>query len=304
MEEELVQKVQENIDAAEILIGSGLNRQSAPLLWSAVRYSIFYYLKEKEKPFSSTQDALKKVIEDYKDSPLSNNIIFVETVGLLCEWDEYFCINDLQIKDLQDISIEIITNLMPALQINNKRMRYILFEKEISRHLQDTEAAKATHFAAATRNEKWYKWFLRIGFIISIVGVSAWFYVVFSTNHCVLFSFSRFDITMQILSLIVTLFGSGLTLWPLIKDYSGKAVTHRRFAEEYNSVSKKCRNWQTDYPDEKNILDVKNYVLSIRDKIISINNLSPATSERDYEKGKKSRESGSYDYSATKVKKV
>ncbi|GHS91359.1 hypothetical protein FACS1894174_05270 [Bacteroidia bacterium] len=300
--EELKQKVQENIDAAEILIGAGLNRQAASLLWSAIRYAIFFHLKENDDSFSSTKEAIKKIIVKYRDNSLSNNIVFVETIGLLCEWDEFFCLSDLQIKDLQDISIGIIVKLMPTAQINSKRKHYILLETEIGRHLQDTEAAKATQYAAAERNEKWYKQFLRIGFIITIVGISALFYIIFNTGNGV-FSFYCFDITKQIMSLTITLLGAGLTLWPLVKDYSGKAVNHRRFAEEYNSVWKQCKNWQTDYPDEKNILDAKSNVHSIRERVISINNLSPATQGKDYEKGIKNRTSGSYDYS-TKNNKI
>ena len=292
--EELIQKIQDNLDGANILIESGLNKQAAPLLWNAVRSAVFFHLKEIEESYSSSKEALIKIVLIHKDDNyLCSNIICIETVALLCEWDEYFSISESQVKSLKDICTDIVSKFISTIQKNNKQALYTVYEEEIKRHLEDSEAARSTQFEAAVRNEKKYDNWLTISFLMTIIGVSAFFYTLLNMD-CI----SKISILGgQFLALAA----AGCTFWSLIQNYQGKAVAHRQCAEEYSKIWKKCRNWKTDFPDEENMPDAKKYVHSIRDSVNTTNYFSPPALYIDYKKGKKDRESGSYDYSTKKI---
>ena len=239
---------------------------------------------------------MTKILSRNKDdNALCDNIIFLETVALLSEWDEYFCISDSQIKNYKEICTSTINIFIPSCLLSNKQMRYIYFEDEIERHYIDSEASKSTQYAAATRNDKYFTYWLRAGFVLTILGVSAFLYSLF---------LKTFPNCMNLLGQLITMFGACTTLWPLINNFSGKAESHRRYAEKYNEISKKCKNWHTDFPpDSKNMSEVKMFVISIRESLNSINSLTPPTLLKDYNVGQKNIEEGSYDYSTSKKQK-
>jgi hypothetical protein len=167
---------------------------------------------------------------------------------------------------------------------------YELLLKEIKHHKEDAESAKATHYEAAIRNEKLYSSFLFCGFIITLLGVS-----------CLLCSFINYmHFCQNWIGQSVTLIGAGITLWPLIADYSGKAISYRRSAEEYNSICKKCINWKSDFPDKSCLAEAKKDIAIIRNSINFINNLSPRTTYSDFIKGREKRKAGNYLYDSDK----
>jgi len=293
--DELREKIQDNLDGANILMGSGLYKQAAPLLWNAVRSAVFLHLNEKEESFSSTKEALVKIVKMYQgDSSLCDNIIFIETVSLLCEWDEYFSISDSQIKRLKDSCTDVVAFFTSTTPLYNQQTLYHIYKEEIERHLEDSGAAKSTQYAAATRNEKYYDLMVTISFILTLIGVSAFLYT-FLNMECL----SKYSILG---GQFLTLLAAGVSLWSLIQNFQAKADAHRRCAEEYNKIWKKCTNWKTDFPNGENISDLKNHVLSIRDSIHTANYFSLATKRKDYLLGKKDRERGSYIYSSVKTK--
>ncbi len=175
---------------------------------------------------------------------------------------------------------------------------YETLKTEISRHLEDANYAKATNYAAAARYERKYQLFLLPGFLITILGVSSLFSCV-SKGVCVP-CFFNMPGDCDIFSHMIAFIGVCITVWPLIKDYSGQAVMYRRFAEQYNEVSKRCINWETEYPLNSNIETAKMSVLSIRNSLSIINGLSPNTKYKDYKSAKTSIEHGSYDYNNIK----
>jgi hypothetical protein len=281
---ELKNKIRETVNAAILLVNNKLYKEAAVKFWIAVRSSIFYHLKEEGINYASTQEALKIIVLRYGAKKISDDIIFVETIGTLSEWDEYFQISEKQIVDFANICADIISKFA-HIEIYEQN-EHELLKEEIERHKEDVEFAKATHYAAAMRNEKWYNLWLFWGFFITLLGVS-----------CFLCSVSKLCCFFENwIGQFITLLGACFTLCPLIKDYSGKAVNHRRFAEAYNSIHKNCINWQSDFPDVKNIAEAKGNILIIRNSINYTNSLSPKTKTKDYVKGQQSIKSGSYVY--------
>lgn len=176
----------------------------------------------------------------------------------------------------------------------NENLVYEVLLEEIKRHTEDAQFSKATQFVAANRLENKYQFFLFPGFFITILGVSSLFGCI-SKGVCIacLFNLSG---DCDILSHIIAFLGVCITVWPLIKDYSGKAALHRRFAEQYNEITKQCLNWKTDYPPGSDSAMAKTSVLTLRDKLSIINSLSPYTTSKDYEIAKKNIENGAYIY--------
>ncbi|MDR1582881.1 MAG: hypothetical protein LBS55_06415 [Prevotellaceae bacterium] len=168
--------------------------------------------------------------------------------------------------------------------------QYQLLLKEIKHHKEDAESAKSTHYAAAQRNEKLYSSFLLWGFIITLLGVSCLL--------CLFINYVHF--CQNWIGQSITLIGAGITLWPLIADYSGKAMSHRRSAEEYNSICKKCINWESDFPDKNYLGEARKDILIIRNSINFINNFSPRTTYSDFIKGRKNINAENYLYDSDK----
>lgn len=179
----------------------------------------------------------------------------------------------------------------------NNQTHYEILKAEISRHLVDANYSKATNYAAAARYEKKYQLFLLPGFLITILGVSSLFSCV-SKGVCVPCLFNMPG-DCDIFSHMIAFIGVCITVWPLIKDYSGQAVMYRRFAEQYNEVSKRCINWETEYPANSDIEIAKMSVLAIRNSLSIINGLSPNTKYKDYQIAKSNIEDGSYNYNNT-----
>lgn len=287
----LKDKIKDSISASGVLIQKSLYREAAAELWKAVRSAIFYHLKKENISYSSTREALKECILEFKDKDLTDEIIFLEIIGTLSEWDEYYEITKEQIEDIRSISDNIIFQLTGII-INPKVENncFFLFD-EIKRHIEDTESAASTNYAAAIRFNKNYNRFLRWGFIVTLIGLTCLVKDFLCCSH------------YNVYSQLTVLLGALLTLWPLIKDYSGKSVNHRRFAEEYNNIAKHCKNWQTNFPNPgENITSAIDSVICLRERLITINNLSPATSEKDYKKGAKNIKEGSYKYAVNNSK--
>jgi hypothetical protein len=159
--------------------------------------------------------------------------------------------------------------------------------------MEDAKYSMSRHYAAAIRNENKYNFFLVLGFLITLFGVSCF---LCSLNNYLCFC-------KDWIGQFITLVGACVTLWPLIKDFSGKAVHHRQSANEYNSIFKKCNNWKSDFPYKDSLFKAKQDILSIRTTINLINHLAPKTEDIDYKKGKESIISGSYTYDSLDIQK-
>ncbi|MDR2011245.1 MAG: SLATT domain-containing protein [Bacteroidales bacterium] len=280
----LINKIKDTVNAANILVQKKLYRESASELWKAVRSAIFYNLKKEVVPYSSTREALRNIIQ--LNDNLGDDIIFMEIIGTLSDWDQYFEISKEQIENFREKANYLIFKLTGLEIITTTNDYYFILEEEIKRHTEDVEYAKATQYAAAERNDRLYNILLFWGFIITLIGLSG---LLFSISLWINFEYNW-------ISHVITLIGACITLWPLIKDYSGKAMNHRRFAEEYNTIYKKCKNWKTDFSGDNNIFEAKKELHLIRNQVISTNSLSPKTVPKDYEVAKKNINSGSYTY--------
>ncbi|GHT36530.1 hypothetical protein AGMMS49574_28400 [Bacteroidia bacterium] len=281
--ENLKNKIQEAVNAAEILLETKLYRQAVTRYWEATRSAIFYHLNEQNINYSSTKQALRKIIKEYQGDNLSEKIIFVELIGVLCEWDEYFEIDMNQMNDYANICSEIISRFVEV-SFSNKEVYYFYLKKEINRREVDILWTKTIHYKAAERMELCYNRWLGWGFCITLLGLSCFFCSV--TNLC--------DCKKWIGSLI-TLVGAGVTLWPLIKDFTGKAVRHKRAADELHNLHMQCKNWETEYY-RSSIEIMRFFVLSIRSSYKLICSLAPHTTKGDFRNAEKDINKKDYEY--------
>lgn len=275
-------KVKVNIEnliaTGEILISKGLYKEAIGVYWNATRSIVFYELQKKEVVCRSTEEAIKEFVKLYFNSEMSENLIFLEKIALLCEWDIHFDIKYSQVKEYQIICMNFIGEFI-LLPNSENGIYYSVLKEEMNRHLEDLYYTKSQHFSASTRCDNLYKLFLVLGFVVSIFGLSALFYILTVGTERGL-----------ALTQTVTLFGVFVTIWPLVRDYSGKAVVHRRFADEYGRLYKMGRNWRTEFPDESRLQEAESSVLLIRSLIMTMNSLTPAVKKIDYKNAKESFE--------------
>jgi hypothetical protein len=274
--ERVKNRVENAISSGEILISKGLYKEAIVAFWTGIRTIVFYELKNKEIQFQSTEEAIKEFVKLHSDSEISESVIFLEKTALLCEWDIFFCVKYSQVQEYQNICMNFIGNFL-LLSNTNNGTHYNLLKEEINRHIEDLYFTKSQQFSASSYHDKLYKRYLIIGFIVSLVGLSSFFYVLTTGTASGL-----------IITQAVTLLGACVTIWPLVRDYSGKAVMHRRFADEYGRIYKISRNWVTDFPNDSRLQDAEKSVVLIRRLIMTVNSLTPATSEDDYKCAKES----------------
>ncbi len=266
------ENIERLISTGELLVSKGLYRETIGVYWAAVRTIMFHELQKKEVNFHSTEEAVKEFVKLHSNSKLSESLIFIEKTALLCEWDIHFTIRYSQVKEFQSICMDLIGEfiLLPNLEMG---IYYKFLKEEINRHLEDLYYTKSQQFSASVRFEKLYKLFLITGFVVSLIGLSALFYVLTTRTEEGL-----------ILTQAVTLLGVFVTVWPLVRDYSGRAVMHRQFADEYGRLYKVAKNWITDFPNELRLQEAETAVLLIRNIIVTMNSLTPATNFEDYKK--------------------
>lgn len=265
------------VSVGELLLSRHLYRDVIDVYWKIIRRVIFNELESYNIGFQGTDDAIKEFVLYYKtDKELGSELIFLESIALFCNWDSTFVINYAQVKEYQTICFKFIYKL--GIPINSEReVHYELLKEEVNRHIEDLYLTKSQQFSASKRYERLYKLFLFIGFAISTLSLSAFFYV---------FMEDRFESVGGLIMQAVTLVGFIATVWPLVRDYSGKSVVYRQFADEYGRLYKMSRNWITEFPDSSRLQEATNMIHLIRNMAITINSLTPSTKEKDYKRAK------------------
>lgn len=102
-----INRIQQKIKAAEILIEAELYLEAALLYWQASRDSIFCWLTNKKMEFNSTNEALMQILS-MLDDKIGTRVIQIEIIGTLAEWDEFFEISEEQMVDFKNMCISVL----------------------------------------------------------------------------------------------------------------------------------------------------------------------------------------------------
>lgn len=104
MESKRMAKYNRSLEALNLLIKNGYNREAAILMWITTRELIFEKLFTHRVNYNSTREALKKFLAENKNnSQLISNVLTLERVAILAEWDETFDISNNEILSLVEI---------------------------------------------------------------------------------------------------------------------------------------------------------------------------------------------------------
>lgn len=173
-------------------------------------------------------------------------------------------------------------------QINSEG-HYEIICLEITRHLEDAETSKLAHFDAASSFEKWNKFILGLPATLAATVLA-----------CIVNRDSKGTSTMEawlnmlkiVLSIIVPALSASITFLNL----NDIATNHRTAAQRYSELSRKCKNWKTDFPDDTNNEKAKEMVQKYREEIISINKESPQIPKWAWKSVSKQKREGSTTY--------
>ena len=101
-------KSESTLNAAAYLLKLGYNRQVIILLWQVARDHIFTWLERNGVDYSSTSNALTKIITSGKTINDTADILILYTLGTMAEWDETFVPTKEQADDFQVRWINLI----------------------------------------------------------------------------------------------------------------------------------------------------------------------------------------------------
>jgi hypothetical protein len=162
---------------------------------------------------------------------------------------------------------------------------YKIIQTEIYRHLEDSEISKLCHFYAAEKLEKIHRYYLGLPITIAALLLS---WLVAQRD----LSFS-FEMAAKIsLSLIVTI-ATGINTFLNLNEL---ASAHRKAALRYQDIWRKCKNWNTDFPDDSNLEQAKSSAQAYRAELTAINQQSPQIPKWAYKNASKQRLTGSTTY--------
>lgn len=150
--------------------------------------------------------------------------------------------------------------------IDNSLYREII-KVEVQRHLQDAEVSKLSHFDAAARYERLHKFYIGLPTTVAALLLS-WLVAqrdLPEENLQILFGIKIS------LSLVVAV-STGVSTF---LNYNELAAQHRKAALKYQEVWRNCKNWETDFPDDTDLMNAKTTVQNYRNEMTSINQESP-----------------------------
>lgn len=142
-----------------------------------------------------------------------------------------------------------------------------IINKEVMRHLEDTETSKLAHFFAAARYESIHKFWIGLPTTIAALLLS-WLVAqkdLPTDEYQIMFTIKIF------LSLIVAV-SSGISTF---LNFNELASQHRKAALKYQDIWRKCKNWNTDFPDDTELDEAKSIIQAYRSEMTAINQESP-----------------------------
>ena len=106
-------KYTRNLSAALMLIDHSFYNEAATLIWSSIREVIFQSLFERKIEYNSTREAIKIFLNIYKDeTSLTSDLLTVERVATLAEWDETFQLSRSEIDYLLQLHSSISNKII------------------------------------------------------------------------------------------------------------------------------------------------------------------------------------------------
>ncbi len=179
----------------------------------------------------------------------------------------------------------------------NDKEHFKIILKEVKRHLEDTETSKLAHWDAAATYEKRHK--LYIGLPATILSILlTWLISTEFKQSGISENTGIVGYVSVLLGLIVSvLSGLGTFL-----NFNDLAIKHRTAAENYHSLWRDCKNWQTDFPDESKIGQSLQIVQQYRKRLNEINRDSPQIPKWAWKSVDKQRKEGSTRYKIDQIK--
>ena len=103
--------IEQNINAADVLLCSGYYKQAVILWGIAVRTSVFRYLEYHQVPYNSSREAFLKVLTSLNQESIISDLWKLETISTLCEWDPDFQLSESTALEIKGISLHCIKEL-------------------------------------------------------------------------------------------------------------------------------------------------------------------------------------------------
>lgn len=182
---------------------------------------------------------------------------------------------------------------------NNDKDHFRIILKEVKRHLEDTETSKLAHWHAAAVYEKRHKFYIGLpATILSILLtwiLSAEFKQSGISENAGILGIGYITVLLGLI--ISVLSGIGTFL-----NFNDLAIKHRTAAENYHSLWRDCKNWQTDFPDESTINQSVQVVQQYRKRLNEINRDSPQIPRWAWKNVDKQRKEGSTRYKIDQIK--
>lgn len=143
----------------------------------------------------------------------------------------------------------------------------LIIKQEVARHLEDSETSKLAHFFAASRYETAHKYYIGLPTTIAALLLS-WLVAQKEIDSQGVPWIFALKITLGLIVAISTGISTFL-------NFNELASQHRKAALRYQDIWRKCKNWETDFPDENDLQSAKKVIQSYRNEMTTINQDSP-----------------------------
>lgn len=171
---------------------------------------------------------------------------------------------------------------------------FLIVNKEIQRHCEDTKTSKLAHWHAAKMYEKIHR--IYIGLPATVLSIIlAWFVSadaqkLISTEGTGSGWISQIPV---VLGLIISIL-SGLSAFLNLSDLSAR---HRSTGESLHALWRDCINWSTDFPDASDCEKAVETAQAYRRRLNEINRDAPQPPKWAWKSVPKQLEEGSVSYS-------
>jgi hypothetical protein len=171
---------------------------------------------------------------------------------------------------------------------------YDLASVEFERHGEDSETSKLAHFYAAGAYERRALLFMQIPPTVLAVILTC----LLTSDLNKFFDPNMVKILKEPVPVVLGLL---IAIWSAVGavlNYNQLAERHRTAAQKYQTLTRRCKNWKTDFPDESFATGARAEAKQCRDRLSEINAESPQIPKWAWKSVKKQREEGSTAYKA------
>lgn len=179
-------------------------------------------------------------------------------------------------------------------QVDNET-HFQLISTEIERHLEDAEISKLAHYNAAGRLDKVHRYYLGLPVTVAALLLSC-----LVTLKEVSPEYATPVYVLKLILGVVVTVSTGVGTFLSFNEIASK---HRLAAHRYQSVYRRCKNWLTDFPDERDIAKAQKTARIYREELTEINKESPQIPKWAYNKVDDQQRSGLTSYFTDKNSK-